>query len=93
MDIDVASYLDSAHGTMSELKDGIYWVYGGAIDRAAEEVLAGDQAVAFVEAEPKPQSAVKARAVFGATPSSSAGRGAERPWSPVAETRLSNGEP
>ena len=26
MEIDVASYLDSAHGTMSELKDGVYWV-------------------------------------------------------------------
>jgi organic hydroperoxide reductase OsmC/OhrA len=26
MEIDVASYVDSAHGTMSELNDGIYWV-------------------------------------------------------------------
>ena len=26
MEIDVASYLDSAHGIMSELKDGGYWV-------------------------------------------------------------------
>jgi organic hydroperoxide reductase OsmC/OhrA len=26
MEIDVASYLDSAHGIMSELKDGVYWV-------------------------------------------------------------------
>ena len=26
MEIDVASYLDSAHGIMSEFQDGVYWV-------------------------------------------------------------------
>jgi len=26
MEIDVASYLDSAHGIVDELKDGVYWV-------------------------------------------------------------------